>query len=138
MGMYVSAEQYEKGYYERALQVRTRIRSDFEVIFDPDGDHKLDCLLTPTTPTTAFRLGEVYGDSVLMQYADLLTVPANLAGIPGLSLPSGVDSSGLPVGIQLLGPDFTESMLLKVGRSYERATRNEPWRDLKLAVLENL
>ncbi len=73
-----------------------------------------------------------------MQYADLLTVPANLAGIPGLSLPSGVDSNGLPVGIQLLGPDFAESMLLRVGHSYERATENEPWRDLKPAVLENL
>jgi aspartyl-tRNA(Asn)/glutamyl-tRNA(Gln) amidotransferase subunit A len=138
MGMYVSAEQYEKGYYERALRIRTRIRGDFEAVFDPEGDHKLDCLLTPTTPTTAFKLGEVYGDTVLMQYADLLTVPANLAGIPGLSLPSGVDSNGLPVGIQLLGPDYTEAMLLRVGRSYERATRSEPWRDLKPAVLKNL
>jgi aspartyl-tRNA(Asn)/glutamyl-tRNA(Gln) amidotransferase subunit A len=137
MGMYVSAEQYEKGYYERALRIRTRIRGDFEAVFDPEGDHKLDCLLTPTTPTTAFKLGEVYGDTVLMQYADLLTVPANLAGIPGLSLPSGVDSNGLPIGIQLLGPDYTEAMLLRVGRSYERATRNKPWRDLKPAVLEN-
>ena len=138
MGMYVSAEQYEKGYYERALRIRTRIRGDFEAVFDPEGDHKLDCLLTPTTPTTAFKIGEVYGNSVLMQYADLLTVPANLAGIPGLSLPSGVDSNGLPIGIQLLGPDYAESMLLRVGRSYERATGNEPWRDLKPAVLENL
>jgi aspartyl-tRNA(Asn)/glutamyl-tRNA(Gln) amidotransferase subunit A len=138
MGMYVSAEQYEKGYYERALRIRTRIRGDFEAVFNPEGDHRLDSLLTPTTPTTAFKIGEVYGNSVLMQYADLLTVPANLAGIPGLSLPSGVDSNGFPVGIQLLGPDYAESMLLRVGRSYERATGNEPWRDLKPAVLENL
>jgi aspartyl-tRNA(Asn)/glutamyl-tRNA(Gln) amidotransferase subunit A len=138
MGMYVSAEQYEKGYYERALRIRTRIRGDFEAVFDPEGDHKLDCLLTPTTPTTAFKLGEVYGDTVLMQYADLLTVPANLAGIPGLSIPSGLDSNGLPVGIQLLGPDYAESMLLRVGRTYERTTGNEPWRDLRPAVLESL
>ncbi len=101
-------------------------------------DYKLDCLLTPTTPTTAFKLGKVYGDSVLMQYSDLLTVPANLAGIPGLSLPSGIDSNGLPVGIQLLGSDYAEPMLLRVGRSYERATGNEPWRNLRPVVLENL
>jgi len=138
MGMYVSAEQYEKGYYERALRVRTRIRGDFEAVFDPDGNDRLDCLLTATTPTTAFKIGEVYGDSVLMQYADLLTVPANLAGIPGLSLPSGIDSNGLPIGIQLLGPDYAESMLLRAGRAYERATEEEPWRGLRPAVLENL
>ncbi|MGD8822681.1 MAG: amidase family protein, partial [Anaerolineales bacterium] len=88
MGMYVSAEQYEKGYYQKALQVRTMIRRDFDRAFDPQGDYRLDCLLTATTPTTAFQIGAVYGDSVLMQYADLLTVPANHAGVPGISIPA--------------------------------------------------
>lgn len=128
MGMYVSAEQYEKGYYAKALQVRTMIRADFERVFDPAGEHRLDALLTPTTPTTAFELGRVYGNSVLMQYADLLTVPANHAGIPGLSIPAGFDSQGLPIGVQLLGPDFSEGRLLRIGRSFEQLTAGEPWR----------
>jgi aspartyl-tRNA(Asn)/glutamyl-tRNA(Gln) amidotransferase subunit A len=138
MGMYVSAEQYEKGYYEKALRVRTLIRQDFTTAFDPQGPHRLDCLLTATTPTTAFEIGQVYGDSVLMQYADLLTVPANHAGIPGLSIPAGLDSQGLPIGVQLLGPDFSEALLLRVGRSYETATEAEAWRQRKPKVLEAL
>lgn len=138
MGMYVSAEQYEKGYYQKALRVRTRIRQDFERVFDPEGAFRLDCLLTPTTPTTAFEIGRVYGDSVLMQYADLLTVPANHAGIPGLSIPSGFDSQELPIGIQLLGPDFSEGLLLRVGRAYEQATESEPWRTKRPKLLREL
>jgi aspartyl-tRNA(Asn)/glutamyl-tRNA(Gln) amidotransferase subunit A len=135
MGMYVSAEQYEKGYYEKALRVRTLIRRDFENAFDPEGPHRLDCLLAATTPTTAFRIGEVYGDSVLMQYADLLTVPANHAGVPGLSIPAGFDSQGLPIGVQFIGPDFSEGMLLQVGRTYEMATEADPWRKQKPKIL---
>jgi aspartyl-tRNA(Asn)/glutamyl-tRNA(Gln) amidotransferase subunit A len=80
MGMYVSAAQYSEQYYQRALQARTLIRRDFEKAFDPNGKYKLDALLTPTTPTTAFPMKDVYGDSVLMQYADQLAVPANHAG----------------------------------------------------------
>jgi aspartyl-tRNA(Asn)/glutamyl-tRNA(Gln) amidotransferase subunit A len=135
MGMYVSAEQYEKGYYPRALRVRTLIRRDFEAAFDPHGAYRLDCLLTATTPTTAFPLGAVYGDSVLMQYADLLTVPADHAGVPGISIPAGLDRDRLPIGIQLLGPDFSEGMLLRVGRLFEMATAAEAWRQAKPMVL---
>jgi aspartyl-tRNA(Asn)/glutamyl-tRNA(Gln) amidotransferase subunit A len=138
MGMYVSAEQYERGYYDKALRVRTLIRRDFEAAFAPEGSYRLDCLLAPTTPTTAFEIGAVYGDSVLMQYADLLTVPANHAGIPGVSLPGGLDSRGLPIGIQLLGPDFSEGLLLRVGRAFERATESEPWRALRPRVVEGV
>ncbi len=138
MGMYVSAEQYEKGYYERALRVRTLIRQDFERVFDPDGDYRLNCLLAATTPTTAFKIGVVYGDSVLMQYADLLTVPANHAGVPGLSIPAGLDHQGLPIGIQFLGPDFSEETLLQLGRGFEMLTEDEPWREIKPKVLEKL
>lgn len=135
MGMYVSAAQYSAQYYQRALRVRTLIRRDFEQAFDRSGKHRLDALLTPTTPTTAFKMGAVYGDSVLMQYADQLTVPANHAGIPGLSLPGGLDAGRLPVGIQLLGPDFSEDVLLRIGRAYELATQTEDWRKVKPMVL---
>ena len=106
MGMYVSAAQYSEQYYNRALRVRTLIRQDFDQAFDRRALPACDALLTPTTPTTAFPIGDVYGDSVLMQYADQLTVPANHAGVPGISLPGGLDSDGLPIGIQLLGPRF--------------------------------
>jgi aspartyl-tRNA(Asn)/glutamyl-tRNA(Gln) amidotransferase subunit A len=135
MGMYVSAEQYEKGYYQRALQVRTMIRRDFEQAFDPKGAHRLDCLLTATTPTTAFEMNAVYGNSVLMQYADLLTVAADHAGIPGLSVPGGLDGRGRPIGVQLLGPDFAEGMLLRVARAYEQATAEDAWRRARPRVL---
>lgn len=120
MGMYVSAAQYSEQYYNRALRVRTLIRRDFDRAFAPDGP-RLDALLTPTTPSTAFAMGAVYGDSVLMQYSDQLAVPANHAGIPGISLPGGLAPDGLPVGIQLLGPDFSEARLLRIGRTYEVA-----------------
>jgi len=135
MGMYVSAAQYSEQYYKRALQVRSMIRRDFEAAFDPQGEHKVDVLLTPTCPTTAFQMGAVYGDSVLMQYADQLTVPANHAGVPGLSIPAGLDQDGLPIGIQLLGPDYREDILFRVGRAYERATENDAWRSEKPQVL---
>jgi len=138
MGMYVSAAQYSEQYYNRALRVRTLIRRDFDEVFDPDGRYKLDALLTPTTPTTAFSIGDVYGDSVLMQYADQLTVPANHAGVPGISLPAGYDKDGLPVGIQLLGPDFSEAALLRIGRAFEVATAGDEWRKLRPAVLETV
>ena len=135
MGMYVSAAQYSEQYYKRALQVRSLIRRDFETVFDASGKYKLDALLTPTTPTTAFEMEAVYGDSVLMQYADQLTVPANHAGIPGISLPGGLDKEGLPIGIQLLGADYSEKMLFRIGRAFEMATENEPWRAEKPEVL---
>jgi aspartyl-tRNA(Asn)/glutamyl-tRNA(Gln) amidotransferase subunit A len=136
MGMFVSAAQYSAQYYQRALRVRTLIRRDFEQAFDPAGAYRLDALLTPTTPTTAFPIGAVYGNSVLMQYADELTVPANHAGIPGLSLPAGLDAEGLPIGIQLLGPDFSEANLLRIGRAYETATQDAAWRKARPAALQ--
>ena len=116
--------------------MRTLIRQDFVQAFDPQGSYRLDALLTPTTPTTAFPVGAVYGDSVLMQYADQLTVPANHAGIPGLSLPAGFDRHGLPIGIQLLGPDFSEATLLRIGRAYEMVTQDDAWRQRRPKVLE--
>jgi aspartyl-tRNA(Asn)/glutamyl-tRNA(Gln) amidotransferase subunit A len=136
MGMYVSAAQYSEQYYNRALKVRTLIRQDFDQAFDRQGPYRLDALLTPTTPTTAFPIQAVYGDSVLMQYADQLTVPANHAGAPGVSLPGGFDQDGLPIGIQLLGPDFSEASLLRIGRAFELVTENDAWRQRRPKVLE--
>jgi aspartyl-tRNA(Asn)/glutamyl-tRNA(Gln) amidotransferase subunit A len=133
--MYVSAAQYSEQYYQRALQVRAMIRSDYEAAFDPDGAYRLDALLTPSTPTTAFKIADVYGDSVLMQYADQLTVPANHAGVPGISLPAGLDAAGMPIGIQLLAPDFMEETLFQAGYAFERATADAAWRAIKPQVL---
>jgi aspartyl-tRNA(Asn)/glutamyl-tRNA(Gln) amidotransferase subunit A len=138
MGMYVSGEQYEEDYYGRALKIRTLIRQDFSTVFDTKGEYRLDSLLAATTPTTAFKLGAVYGDTVLMQYADLLTVPANHAGVPGISVPAGLDSNGMPIGIQFLGPDFSENSLLQIGRGYEMATESAQWRKVKPAVLNTI
>jgi aspartyl-tRNA(Asn)/glutamyl-tRNA(Gln) amidotransferase subunit A len=134
MGMYVSAAQYSEQYYNRALKVRALLRRDFDQIFDPLGKYRLDALLTPTTPTTAFPIGAIYGDSVLMQYADQFTVTANHAGIPGISLPGGIAADGLPVGVQLLGPDYSEHTLLPMGRSLEIGTQDEAWRSQRPAL----
>jgi len=138
MGMYASAAQYSEQYYQKALQVRTLIRRDFERAFDPNGKYKLEALLTPTTPSTAFPMKDVYGDSVLMQYADQLAVPANHAGIPGVSFPGGLDADGLPIGVQLLGPDFTEGVLLQLTHAYEQATLDAEWRTMRPAVLREM
>jgi aspartyl-tRNA(Asn)/glutamyl-tRNA(Gln) amidotransferase subunit A len=135
MGMYVSAAQYSEQYYARALRVRSLIRSDFDAAFDPEGAYQLDAILTPTTPTTAFKMDDVYGDSVLMQYADQLTVPANHAGIPGISIPGGIASDGLPIGIQFLAPDFAEETLFRAGYAFEQATQDAGWTKKKPAVL---
>jgi aspartyl-tRNA(Asn)/glutamyl-tRNA(Gln) amidotransferase subunit A len=136
MGMYVSAAQYSEQYYQRALKVRSKIRSDFEAVFDPQGAYRLDALLTPTTPTTAFKLGDVYGDTVLMQYADQLTVPANHAGIPAISIPGGISSEGLPIGLQFQAPDYREDILFQVGHAYEQATDDADWRKIKPQVMK--
>ena len=137
MGLYVSGAQYAKQYYQRALRVRTLIRRDFEAAFDPHGPYRCDVLLTPTTPTAAFEIGAVYGDSVLMQYADLLTVPANHAGTPGISVPCGLDSNGLPIGLQILANDWDEATMLRVAAAYEQWTASERWRQARPRLLEH-
>ena len=120
MGMYVSAAQYSQRYYERALRVRTLIRQDFQRLFDPHGPYRLHLLLGPTTPTPAFRFGEVYGDTVLMQYMDQLLVAANHAGIPAVSVPAGLNEQGLPLSVQFMAPDFREDLLLRAAYAYEQ------------------
>ena len=136
MGMYVSAAEHASAYYQKALKVRSMIRNDFDQIFDPQGDYRLDALLTPTTATTAFKRKAVYGNSVLMQYSDQMTVTSNHAGVPALTLPGGLDENGLPIGIQLIGNDFREDMILRIGNAYEQITADEAWRKVRPQVLQ--
>ncbi len=135
MGMYMSGGQLSLQYYQRALQARSMIRADFETVFDPDGPYRLDVLLTPTAPTPAFKMGDFYGDSTLMQYSDQLTVSANHAGVPALSIPGGLSAEGLPMGLQLIGPDFAEATLFRAGYAFEQATADADWRAVKPCVL---
>jgi aspartyl-tRNA(Asn)/glutamyl-tRNA(Gln) amidotransferase subunit A len=118
LGTFALSSGYYDAYYLRAQKVRTLIRRDFDAAFEA-----CDVIATPTTPTAAFRLGEKTGDPLQMYLADIFTVPANLAGLPGLSLPCGL-AGGLPVGLQLLGRPFDEATLLRAGAAYQKTTRH--------------
>jgi aspartyl-tRNA(Asn)/glutamyl-tRNA(Gln) amidotransferase subunit A len=131
MGMYVSAAQYSEQYYIRALKVRSLIRHDFDEAFG-----SVDLLLTPSTPSAAFKIGGVYGDSVLMQYADQLVVTGNHAGVPGISIPAGFDHENMPLGVHFFAPDFREDMLFRAGRAFEQSTSALPWRQLQPPILQ--
>lgn len=115
LGTYVLSAGYHDAWYGRAAAVRASLRAEVQEVF-----RTCDCLLTPTTPTTAFLLGEK-ADPLSMYLADVYTVSANLAGIPAISLPGGFDQRGLPIGVQLLAPHFQEARLLRVARGLERA-----------------
>ncbi len=118
LGTYVLSAGYYDAFYLRAQQVRTLIRRDYDAAFE-----RADVLALPTSPTVAFRLGERTGDPLQMYLADVFTVSANLAGIPGLSVPGGFsDGPRLPIGLQLLAPAFGEPVLLRAADAYERAT----------------
>jgi aspartyl-tRNA(Asn)/glutamyl-tRNA(Gln) amidotransferase subunit A len=110
LGTYVLSSGYYDAYYEKAQRVRTLIRNDFDQAFE-----SVDVLITPATPTPAFELGSKVDDPLAMYLNDVYTVTANLAGVPGLVVPAGTHSSGLPVGMQLLGRHFDEATLLQVG-----------------------
>ncbi|QQE79968.1 Asp-tRNA(Asn)/Glu-tRNA(Gln) amidotransferase subunit GatA [Alicyclobacillus sp. SO9] len=115
LGTYALSSGYYDAYYKRAQQMRTLIRQDFDHAFE-----SCDVIITPTTPTTAFKFGEKVDDPLQMYLNDIYTIPANLAGIPGLSVPCGVSKDGLPIGLQLLGQAFDEETLLRVGHTYEQ------------------
>ncbi|MEW5799722.1 MAG: Asp-tRNA(Asn)/Glu-tRNA(Gln) amidotransferase subunit GatA [Bacteroidota bacterium] len=116
LGTYVLSSGYYDAYYRKAQQVRRLIQNDFFEAFK-----KVDCLLTPISPTTAFKLGEKMNDPLQMYLSDIYTVSANLAGIPGLSVNAGYDKNGLPIGVQLLGKQFDEGMIMRVGDYLESA-----------------
>jgi aspartyl-tRNA(Asn)/glutamyl-tRNA(Gln) amidotransferase subunit A len=109
LGTYVLSAGYYDAYYGKAQKVRRLIQKDFF-----DAFASVDCLLTPTTPSTAFRLGDKTDDPLQMYLSDIYTVSANLAGIPAVSVPCGVDHQKLPIGVQILGKQFDESTILKV------------------------
>jgi aspartyl-tRNA(Asn)/glutamyl-tRNA(Gln) amidotransferase subunit A len=115
LGTYALSAGYYDAYYRKAQQVRRLVREDFDRAFA-----SADVLVTPTTPTTAFRLGERTSDPLEMYLSDVYTVSANLAGIPGISVPCGKDSRGLPIGVQVLGKHFTEATVLRVADFIER------------------
>jgi aspartyl-tRNA(Asn)/glutamyl-tRNA(Gln) amidotransferase subunit A len=118
LGTFVLSAGYHDAYYLRAQRVRTLIRRDYAEAFAA-----ADLVATPTTPTPAFRLGEKASDPLQMYLADVFTVPANLAGLPALSLPAGL-AGGLPVGLQLLAPAFDEAVLLRTGVAFQKAARH--------------
>jgi aspartyl-tRNA(Asn)/glutamyl-tRNA(Gln) amidotransferase subunit A len=114
LGTYALSSGYYDAYYLKAQRVRTLLTRDFEQAFQ-----KLDAIVTPTAPTPAFKLGEKTDDPLAMYLADIYTVTADLAGVPGISVPCGQSSSGLPIGLQVLGRHFDESTILRLGRALE-------------------
>ncbi len=118
LGTYVLSSGYYDAYYGRAQKVRTLIRRDFDEAFG-----RCDVLFTPVAPTAAYRIGEACDDPLKMYLGDVFTVPANLAGLCGLSVPCGRTAAGLPVGLQILGPAFGECAVLRAGHSVETAVR---------------
>ena len=116
LGTFALSAGYYDAYYLKAQQARTLIRRDFAEVFET-----VDALVTPTSPGVAFPIGEKTGDPVQMYLIDVTTLPVNVAGLPGLSVPCGF-SDGLPVGMQLIGPHLSEPTLLRIGHAYEQAT----------------
>jgi aspartyl-tRNA(Asn)/glutamyl-tRNA(Gln) amidotransferase subunit A len=117
LGTYALSAGYYDAYYRKASQVRTLIRRDFDQAFQT-----CQVVATPVAPTTAFRLGEKTADPLTMYLSDIFTISANLAGIPGLSLPCGLNPQGLPIGLQLLARPFDEPTLLRAAHAFEQAT----------------
>ena len=117
LGTFVLSAGYYEAYYKKALAVKHQVSQGLERAFAA-----CDALLTPVTPNTAPKLGESFADPMKMYLSDLYTVPANLAGLPALSMPCGVDEQGLPVGAQLMGPRFGEPMLLNTAHAYQQET----------------
>ena len=115
LGTYALSSGYYEAYYGQAQRVRTKIAEDFESAFE-----QVDLIVTPTSPTVAFKLGERTADPLAMYLSDYCTVPMPLAGIPAISIPGGT-SDGLPVGLQLAGPAFSENRILDAGYALEQA-----------------
>jgi aspartyl-tRNA(Asn)/glutamyl-tRNA(Gln) amidotransferase subunit A len=124
IGTYVLSAGYYNAYYLKAQRVRTLIKQDFEQAFE-----KVDVLLTPATPSPAFALGEKSGDPIEMYLNDIFTVPTNMSGLPGISIPAGLSGEGTPLGLQLISKAFNEEMLFRVGKVIEDAAGSLPGPD---------
>ena len=118
IGTYVLSAGYFDAYYLKAQKVRTLIAKDFSDAFKD----KCDLIVAPTTPTPPFKIGEKANNPLQMYLNDIFTIPVNLAGLPGMSLPCGFTTSGLPIGLQLIGRPWDEEMVFDVARFYERST----------------
>jgi aspartyl-tRNA(Asn)/glutamyl-tRNA(Gln) amidotransferase subunit A len=118
IGTYALSAGYYDAYYLKAQKVRTLIKKDFEEAFK-----KVDVIMAPTTPETAFELGEKTDDPIKMYLSDVLTIPCNIAGIPSISVPCGFSSAGLPIGMQIMGKSFGEESVIHVAHAYERHAR---------------
>ena len=118
LGTYVLSSGYYDAYYKKAQQVRTLVKSKFDEAFS-----KYDLILTPTSPTVAFEIGTKSSNPLEMYLADICTVSVNIAGLPGISIPCGIDSNNMPIGMQLIGQKFSESTLLNAAYTYEQATK---------------
>ena len=118
IGTYALSAGYYDAYYLKAQKVRTLIKQDFEAAFA-----QVDVLVSPTSPTTAFKLGEKLADPLSMYLDDLMTIPVNMAGLPGLSLPCGMDSQGMPIGLQIIGNVLREDQVFQAAYAYEQATK---------------
>ena len=118
IGTYALSAGYYDAYYLKAQKVRTLIKQDFEAAFA-----QVDVLVSPTSPTTAFKLGEKLADPLSMYLDDLMTIPVNMAGLPGLSLPCGMDSKGMPIGLQIIGNVLREDQVFQVAYAYEQSTQ---------------
>ena len=116
IGTYALSSGYYDAYYLKAQKVRTLIKSDFDKVFET-----FDAIISPTSPTVAFKIGEKAADPLAMYLSDIFTIPANMAGTPGVSIPGGF-SDGLPVGLQILGPALGEEKILQIAYAYEQAT----------------
>jgi aspartyl-tRNA(Asn)/glutamyl-tRNA(Gln) amidotransferase subunit A len=115
IGTYALSSGYYDAYYGKAQRVRTMIRREHAEVFE-----KFDLIVSPTSPTVAFKLGEKAGNPLAMYLNDLLTIPSCMAGLPGMNIPAGL-SEGLPVGLQLIGPQFSENTLFRAGHALEKA-----------------
>src|SRR4051794_22912701 len=134
LGTYALSAGYYDAYYLKAQKVRTLIKQDFDRAFE-----QVDALVAPTSPTVAFKFGARLADPVAMYLSDACTLPVNMAGLPGLSVPCGL-SEGLPVGLQFIGKPWDEGKLFELGRAYEAITRDDDWRRIEprdLAALED-
>ena len=119
LGTYALSSGYYDAYYLKALKVRNLIRGDFTRAFE-----KADCLMMPVSPTTAFKIGAKTDDPLQMYLADIYTIAANLAGVPAISVPAGFDGGNMPIGLQVLGPGFSEDKLLRIARMFEKETEH--------------
>jgi aspartyl-tRNA(Asn)/glutamyl-tRNA(Gln) amidotransferase subunit A len=129
LGTYALSAGYYDAWYLKAQKVRTLIRREFDAAFE-----KYDALITPTSPTVPFKIGEKMDDPLAMYLSDVCTLPVNIAGVPGMSLPAGF-ADGLPVGMQIIGKPFGEENMLHIAYSYEQATE---WYQKKPALLEEI